>query len=83
MLFEHGILAFSPELGTSDHRTNSFFIADDQVLKSTIDENYPWVKYAVMLIAGEVMMEVEVVEENVENEFDVVVLMKSAGYSKF
>jgi hypothetical protein len=38
-----GIPAVSPEIGTTDPRTNTFFIRDLDVIVETVGENYPLV----------------------------------------
>mmetsp|Transcript_35834 Transcript_35834/g.54932 ORF Transcript_35834/g.54932 Transcript_35834/m.54932 type:complete len:161 (+) Transcript_35834:1137-1619(+) len=48
MLGRHGILAMSPELGTEDKRSESFFFYSKTLLKRTISKNYPWIKYTAM-----------------------------------
>lgn len=42
MLHEHGILAASPELGTSNINSQDFFIQEPQVIKEVVEENYRW-----------------------------------------
>jgi hypothetical protein len=48
MFGAHGILAMSPELGTSNKLSEEFFIHSEKVLKETISANYPWIKYTMM-----------------------------------
>ena len=40
MLANYGIFAVSHELGTSDHRTNTFFIKEPDVLLDLVKQNY-------------------------------------------
>ena len=47
MLYEHGIFAISPELGTSDNRTNTFFIEDPAVLEDVLQQNNEWISFAM------------------------------------
>lgn len=48
MLGKHGILAMSPELGTSLPGSQHFFIENPTMLKETLKQNYPWVLYTTL-----------------------------------
>ena len=63
MLGEWGILAMSPELGTSDKRTEQFFIKDPSVLKETVSKNYPWIKFTMLKLTSQVHFTLENVFE--------------------
>ena len=47
MLANYGIYAVSHELGTSDHRTNTFFINETDVLLDLVKQNYKWVIFTI------------------------------------
>jgi hypothetical protein len=47
MLANYGIFAVSHELGTSDHRTNTFFIKEPDVLLDLVKQNYKWVLFTI------------------------------------
>lgn len=47
MLAERGIFAVSPELGTSDNKTMSFFIKDQQALVNLVQKNYQWIIFTI------------------------------------
>ena len=70
MLGKHGILAMSPELGTSDKRTEDFFIKDPQVLKETLSQNYPWIKYTMFKLMSQINLKIENVFEPKRKNFD-------------
>ena len=48
MLGSRGIYAMSPELGTSDPDSESFFIESKETLKTVISENFKWIRYTIM-----------------------------------
>lgn len=47
MLVNNGIFAVSHELGTSDQRTNKFFIEEPDVLHDLVKQNYKWVLFTI------------------------------------
>jgi hypothetical protein len=47
MLAEAGIYALSAELGTSEKKSDTFFITSHTVLESVLSENYKWFDYAI------------------------------------
>ncbi len=51
MLGVRGIYAMTPELGTSDPATESFFNYSADTLKSILTENYPWIKSTMLTIS--------------------------------
>ena len=54
MLGKLGIFALSPELGSSDKNSDYFFIQNPQELKSTLSQNFNWVKYSILKLMPEV-----------------------------
>lgn len=53
MLAEHGIYSMGIEMGTSDNRTNVFFIEDEAVLQSLLEQNHPWIFYSMQKLLPE------------------------------
>ena len=47
MLYEHGVYAMSPELGSSNSASDVFFIKDANVLKQLLEQNFVWIEYTV------------------------------------
>ena len=50
MLGQHGIVALSPELGTSFKKTDTFIIKDYNVLKGVIVANQQWIWDSIKLL---------------------------------
>lgn len=46
MLGSLNILAMSPELGTSNLQSNTFFIVNATDLKQVLSQNYNWLEFA-------------------------------------
>ena len=44
MLGERGVYAISPELGTTSHSSETFFIKSEHALKKVLVENYDWLE---------------------------------------
>jgi hypothetical protein len=47
MLMKHGVFALSPELGSADIKTKTFYIGDQQTLKNLLKQNFDWVKFTI------------------------------------
>ena len=45
MLMKHGVFALSPELGSADIKTKTYYIGDQQTLKNLLKQNFDWVKF--------------------------------------
>ena len=58
MLAKHGIYALSPELGTSNKKSDQFFITNPNVLKETIQKNYPWIFYTILKLVPKKFMKI-------------------------
>ena len=56
MLANNGIFAISPELGTNNKETNTFFIKETEVLIDTLEQNYKWVILIIYQLAPNLEM---------------------------
>ena len=58
MLGKRGIYAMSPELGTSDKASETFFIETRDTVKKVVSENYPWIKYTMLKVLPSISVRV-------------------------
>ena len=47
MLKEHGVYAMSPELGSMNGQSETFFISSPNMIKQVLEENYIWIDYVI------------------------------------
>ena len=70
MLAKHGIYAMSPELGTKDKATETFFISSPRALKKCLSENYPWMKYTILKLMPRINIQITNIFEPIRRSFE-------------
>ncbi len=48
MLSEHGVYAMSPEIGSSNHNSDVFFISKAENIRITMEQNFVWIEYIML-----------------------------------